>query len=97
MPSWRISAGARFSIEDGRLSIDRQGKVAKLVEKVDQVAFVLVDVQRHAKQRRRRQNREDARERGNDDLRLRPAHPTFIHFLATNTRQCPSRQIIDRS
>lgn len=34
-----FNAGAKFSIADGRLSIDKEGKVAKLVPEVDQVSF----------------------------------------------------------
>ena len=34
-----FNAGARFSINDGQLVIEKEGKVAKLVEKVEQVSF----------------------------------------------------------
>src|SRR5690606_26666343 len=37
--SGNFNAGAKMRIEDGRLVIDREGKVAKLVPKVDQVSF----------------------------------------------------------
>ncbi|PRY25530.1 propionate CoA-transferase [Aliiruegeria haliotis] len=37
--SGNFNAGAKMSIEDGRLVIHQEGKVAKIVEKVDQVSF----------------------------------------------------------
>ncbi|WP_312530908.1 acyl CoA:acetate/3-ketoacid CoA transferase [Paracoccus sp. (in: a-proteobacteria)] len=37
--SGNFNAGAKMRIEDGRLVIDREGKVAKIVPKVDQVSF----------------------------------------------------------
>lgn len=37
--SGNFNAGAKMRIEDGRLIIDREGKVAKFVEAVDQVSF----------------------------------------------------------
>ncbi len=37
--SGNFNAGARLSIRDGRLIIDREGKFAKLVDQVDQVSF----------------------------------------------------------
>ncbi|QEU09196.1 acyl CoA:acetate/3-ketoacid CoA transferase [Paracoccus yeei] len=37
--SGNFNAGAKMRIEDGRLVIDRDGKVAKIVPKVDQVSF----------------------------------------------------------
>jgi propionate CoA-transferase len=37
--SGNFNAGAKMHIEDGRLVIDREGKVAKFVEAVDQVSF----------------------------------------------------------
>ncbi|MEM1399832.1 MAG: acyl CoA:acetate/3-ketoacid CoA transferase, partial [Pseudomonadota bacterium] len=37
--SGNFSAGAKLSVEDGKLVIEREGKVAKFVEKVDQVSF----------------------------------------------------------
>ena len=37
--SGNFNAGAKMHIEDGRLVIDREGKIAKFVAKVDQVSF----------------------------------------------------------
>ncbi len=37
--SGNFNAGAKMHIEDGKLVIDREGKIAKLVPKVDQVSF----------------------------------------------------------
>jgi propionate CoA-transferase len=37
--SGTFNAGAKMHIEDGRLVIDREGKIAKIVPKVDQVSF----------------------------------------------------------
>ncbi len=37
--SGTFNAGARMRVEDGRLVIDREGRIAKLVPKVDQVSF----------------------------------------------------------
>ncbi|MGV8987209.1 MAG: acyl CoA:acetate/3-ketoacid CoA transferase [Cypionkella sp.] len=37
--SGNFNAGAKMHIEDGRLVIDKEGKVAKIVPKVDQVSF----------------------------------------------------------
>lgn len=37
--SGNFNAGARMQIEDGRLRIDREGKIAKFVPKVDQISF----------------------------------------------------------
>ncbi|MEP0520411.1 MAG: acyl CoA:acetate/3-ketoacid CoA transferase [Hyphomicrobiales bacterium] len=37
--SGNFNAGARMSIVDGRLQIDKEGKVAKFVDEVDQVSF----------------------------------------------------------
>ena len=37
--SGNFNAGAKMRIEDGRLVIDREGKIAKIVPKVDQVSF----------------------------------------------------------
>ncbi len=37
--SGNFNAGAKMHVEDGRLVIDREGKVAKFVETVDQVSF----------------------------------------------------------
>ena len=37
--SGNFSAGAKLAIADGKLKIEREGKVAKFVEKVDQVSF----------------------------------------------------------
>lgn len=34
-----FNAGARLSIADGKVSIDREGKIAKIVEKLEQVSF----------------------------------------------------------
>ena len=34
-----FNAGAKFSITDGRLSIDKEGKIAKIVEAVEHVSF----------------------------------------------------------
>lgn len=34
-----FNAGARMSIHDGRLQIDQEGKIAKLVKQVDQISF----------------------------------------------------------
>jgi len=34
-----FNAGAKFSIDDGKLIIDKEGKIAKLVPEVDQVSF----------------------------------------------------------
>ncbi|MCV6548080.1 MAG: acyl CoA:acetate/3-ketoacid CoA transferase [Cohaesibacter sp.] len=34
-----FSAGAKFGLEDGKLTITQQGKVAKIVEEVEQVSF----------------------------------------------------------
>jgi acyl CoA:acetate/3-ketoacid CoA transferase len=34
-----FNAGAKLSIADGKLVVDKEGKVAKIVEKVDQVSF----------------------------------------------------------
>ncbi len=37
--SGNFNAGAKMRLEDGRLVIDREGKIAKVVPKVDQVSF----------------------------------------------------------
>ncbi len=37
--SGNFNAGAKMSVADGTLVIDREGKVAKIVEAVDQVSF----------------------------------------------------------
>ncbi len=37
--SGNFNAGAKMRLEDGRLVIDKEGKVAKFVDKVDQVSF----------------------------------------------------------
>lgn len=37
--SGNFNAGARMRIEDGRLIVDQEGRLAKFVEKVDQVSF----------------------------------------------------------
>ncbi|CAN7571028.1 acyl CoA:acetate/3-ketoacid CoA transferase [Brucella pseudogrignonensis] len=37
--SGNFNAGAKMRVEDGRLVIDREGKIAKFVRKVDQVSF----------------------------------------------------------
>lgn len=37
--SGTFNAGARMRVKDGRLAIDREGKIAKLVPRVDQVSF----------------------------------------------------------
>ncbi len=37
--SGNFNAGAKMRIEDGRIAIDREGAIAKFVEKVDQVSF----------------------------------------------------------
>ena len=37
--SGTFNAGARMHVEDGRLVIDREGKIAKIVPQVDQVSF----------------------------------------------------------
>ncbi len=37
--SGTFNAGAKLRIEDGRLTIDQQGRIAKIVPKVDQVSF----------------------------------------------------------
>lgn len=37
--SGNFNAGAKMSIADGRLRIDQEGKIAKFVDKVDQVSF----------------------------------------------------------
>ena len=37
--SGNFNAGAKMHVEDGKLVIDREGKIAKLVPKVDQVSF----------------------------------------------------------
>ncbi|MCX7300856.1 MAG: acyl CoA:acetate/3-ketoacid CoA transferase [Rhodobacterales bacterium] len=37
--SGNFNAGAKMRIEDGRLVIDKEGKIAKIVPKVDQVSF----------------------------------------------------------
>lgn len=37
--SGNFNAGARMHVEDGRLVIDKEGKIAKFVSKVDQVSF----------------------------------------------------------
>lgn len=37
--SGNFNAGAKMRIEDGKLVIDKEGKIAKIVEKVDQVSF----------------------------------------------------------
>ncbi len=37
--SGNFNAGAKMHIEDGRLVIDKEGKIAKIVPKVDQVSF----------------------------------------------------------
>ncbi|MBB2158526.1 acyl CoA:acetate/3-ketoacid CoA transferase [Gluconacetobacter diazotrophicus] len=34
-----FNAGARLSVADGKVSIDREGKIAKIVEKLEQVSF----------------------------------------------------------
>ncbi len=34
-----FNAGARLAVEDGRLAIEKEGKVAKIVEQVEQVSF----------------------------------------------------------
>ncbi|MEM7302360.1 MAG: acyl CoA:acetate/3-ketoacid CoA transferase [Pseudomonadota bacterium] len=37
--SGNFNAGAKMRVEDGRLIIDKEGKIAKFVDKVDQVSF----------------------------------------------------------
>ena len=37
--SGNFNAGAKMRVEDGKLVIDREGKIAKFVDKVDQVSF----------------------------------------------------------
>ena len=37
--SGNFNAGARMRVEDGKLIIDKEGKIAKFVDKVDQVSF----------------------------------------------------------
>jgi propionate CoA-transferase len=37
--SGNFNAGAKMRVEDGRLAIDREGRIAKFVPKVDQVSF----------------------------------------------------------
>jgi len=37
--SGNFNAGARMSVADGRLVIDREGRIAKIVEAVDQISF----------------------------------------------------------
>ncbi|MHC2486448.1 acyl CoA:acetate/3-ketoacid CoA transferase [Sinorhizobium meliloti] len=37
--SGNFNAGAKMRIEDGRLAIDKEGRIAKIVPKVDQVSF----------------------------------------------------------
>ncbi len=37
--SGNFNAGAKMRIEDGRLVIDKEGRIAKIVPKVDQVSF----------------------------------------------------------
>ena len=37
--SGNFNAGAKMRLEDGKLVIDKEGKIAKIVPKVDQVSF----------------------------------------------------------